>query len=207
MRWRCHIVRRANASPLRMTSYHNDFHCLCRKTMKFDPDRHHRRSIRLPGYDYSQPGTYFITICTYQREYTLSTIHNRTVNLSPTGQVVERYWRVLPERFLFIELDTFVIMPNHLHGIIVINDRGSWDGTSPDGRQPSLLKGTQSGSLAALIQNFKSVSTRKINQSLQSRRTPVWQRGYYERVIRDEAEWNSIRQYIEANPERWANKT
>ena len=173
--------------------------------MKFDPDRHHRRSIRLRGYDYRQAGTYFVTICTHHRECTLGAIHNRKVNLSPIGQIAERCWCALPEHFTFVDLDAFVIMPNHLHGIINIKDRGSGTMTAlDDARTLAPAKGTQAASLAALVQNFKSVSTRKINHLPKSAGTPVWQRGYYERVVRDQTELGRIRRYIEANPERWA---
>jgi REP element-mobilizing transposase RayT len=173
--------------------------------MKFDPNRHHRRSIRLPGYDYTQPGAYFVTICTYQRECTLGAIQNRIANLSSRGHIVEQCWRALPEHASFIDLDAHIIMPNHLHGIIVIKHAGSRSVTAPDSPPASApAKGTQSGSLGAVIQNFKSVSTRKINQTLQASGTPIWQRGYYEWIIRDDAELGRVRRYIETNPERWA---
>src|SRR6266496_5868237 len=135
--------------------------------MKFNPDRHHRRSIRLPGYDYGQPGAYFVTICTYQRTCILGSVQDDFVLLSPSGRKAEQCWRDLPDHFMYIELDAFVIMPNHLHGIIIIRDRNTGKSEQPGSvnlsRQQS-SKGTQSGSLNALIQNFKSVSTRKINQ-------------------------------------------
>src|SRR6266508_1548584 len=188
--------------------------------MKFDPDRHHRRSIRLPGYDYTRAGAYFITICTYQRACMLGAIQDGVIALSPSGQIVEQCWRNLPSHFMCIELDAFVVMPNHLHAIIIITESDHSKGelstqqpvvSSRQGpetvspRSLSLPNGTQSGSLSAIIQNFKSVSTRKINQALQNRGATVWQRGYYERIIRDEAALNNVRRYIEANPARWAD--
>src|SRR5690349_23129173 len=149
-------VWRANASPLQVSSWYNglpSWHANLRhsrrKTMKFDPDRHHRRSIRLRGYDYRQAGTYFVTICTHHRECTLGAIHNRKVNLSPIGQIAERCWCALPEHFTFVDLDAFVIMPNHLHGIINIKDRGSGTMTAlDDARTLAPAKGTQAASLA-----------------------------------------------------------
>src|SRR5215470_15321429 len=93
--------------------------------MKFDPDRHHRRSIRLRGYDYTRAGAYFVTICTYQRACILGAIEDGVIALSPSGQIVEQCWRSLAHHCLYVELDAFVIMPNHVHGIIVITDHRS----------------------------------------------------------------------------------
>src|SRR5580765_5306437 len=92
--------------------------------MKFNPDRHYRRSIRLPSYDYSQPGAYFVTICTHQRECTFGTVQDRTVFLSQLGAIVEQCWCALSDHFRFIELDAFAVMPNHVHGIVIIKDYG-----------------------------------------------------------------------------------
>jgi putative transposase len=165
--------------------------------MKFNPNHHHRRSIRLPGYDYSQPGAYFVTICTHQRECTFGTVQDQTVFLSLPGKIVEQCWRSLPRHFVFIELSTFVVMPNHLHGVVIIKNY--------DQRVVAQSSGTTPRSLGSVIQNFKSISTRKIKQEVKNERTPIWQRGYYERIIRDEAELDRIHRYIEANPERWSN--
>jgi len=167
--------------------------------MKFDPDRHHRRSIRLPGYDYSQPGTYFVTICTYRRECTLGVVQDRTVLLSLSGELVKRCWDALAAHFPFIELDACMIMPNHVHGLIMIKDDSQPDsGVRADGTTPR--------SLGSIIQNFKSVSTRKINQSHLSRGIPAWQHSYYERIVRDEVELSRVRQYIATNPKRWTGQ-
>jgi REP element-mobilizing transposase RayT len=91
---------------------------------KFDPDVHRRRSIRLKGYDYSQPGAYFVTICTFQRECTLGEIVEGKMVLSREGEVVEAVWKGIPSHFPNVELDEFILMPNHLHGIIIILGRG-----------------------------------------------------------------------------------
>jgi putative transposase len=166
--------------------------------MKFNPDHHHRRSIRLPGYDYSQPGAYFVTICTRQRECSFGTVQDRVVVLSEIGKIVQQCWYALPKHFLFIDIDSFVIMPNHLHGIVIINEYGQDSALAPS-------DGTRANSLSAIVQNFKSVSTRKSTRMLQNRTSPIWQRGYYERIIRDETEINQVREYIETNPVRWKN--
>ena len=164
--------------------------------MTFDPNRHRRRSIRLPGYDYTQPGAYFVTICAYRRERLFGGVEHQQVVLSAAGHIVEQNWLALSDHFAYIELDAFVVMPDHLHGIIIINDYGQPSECAP-------ADGTRARSLNAVIQNLKSVSTRKINQMFQVRFVPVWQRGYYERVLRDDSELNNVRRYIEANPARW----
>ena len=163
--------------------------------MTFNPDRHHRRSIRLPGYDYSQPGAYFVTICTHQRECTFGTVQDRTVFLSQLGAIVEQCWCALSGYFRFIELDAFAVMPNHLHGIVIMKDYGQANVGGSSGTRPR--------SLGSIIQNFKSISTRKMKQAFQSSAAHIWQRSYYERVIRDQAELNNVRRYIETNPDRW----
>jgi REP element-mobilizing transposase RayT len=166
--------------------------------MKFNSHHHHRRSIRLLGYDYSQPGAYYVTICTHQREYWLGTVQDRKMFLSRSGEMVEHCWRMLSDHFQYIELDKFIVMPNHLHGIVTIKDYGQANSVLS-------LNGTKSRSLGSIIQNFKSISTRKVRQASRAEGAIIWQRGYYERVIRDAAELNNIRGYIEANPARWKN--
>jgi REP-associated tyrosine transposase len=179
--------------------------------MPFDPRVHHRSSIRLKGYDYTQAGAYFVTLVVSHREYWLGNMHSDTVVLSEMGKMVKECWLKLPQTFN-IQLDEWVIMPNHLHGIIVIewkrtgeasarniehNIRNSRADASP---QPN---GTIHGSLGAIIQNYKSVSTRRVNQMRGTPGLPLWQRNYYERIIRDEGEWGRIRSYIQENQARW----
>ncbi len=159
----------------------------------FDPAQHHRRSIRLPQYDYAQAGAYFITIVTYQRELLFDdpVLH----------QVIETFWQRIPRHVLYVKLDTFVVMPNHFHGILwLINAdlvSAARDVTPPS--QPYLLP----GSLGAIVGNFKSITTRRINQVRKTPGQPAWQRNYYERVIRNDEELNAIRQYIIDNPVNW----
>ncbi|HOG45735.1 MAG TPA: hypothetical protein PLJ35_08885 [Anaerolineae bacterium] len=97
----------------------------------------HRRSIRLSGYDYAQAGAYFITICTYQRECFLGQVHDGSLRLSPCGELVDECWRGLPLHFAHVELDAHVIMPNHIHGIILIIDDGVSAGPSGIASNPS----------------------------------------------------------------------
>jgi REP element-mobilizing transposase RayT len=172
-----------------------------------DAQRLHRRSIRLRGYDYTQAGAYFVTVCTWQRECVLGRIEDRTLIPSEWGRIVDECWRALPPHFPNVALDAFAIMPNHVHGIIVIRDDPNNDGRRGEAflksRNASPLQGTQPGSLGAILQNFKSVSTRKINQIRDTPGLPMWQRNYYEHIIRDERELKSIREYIVNNPIRW----
>ncbi|MBD2194177.1 MULTISPECIES: transposase [Calothrix] len=170
--------------------------------MKYNPDKHHRRSIRLPGYDYTQTGMYFITLCIWQREcllgevlgagsQRLSNINDDINEPAPTyielsryGQVVQYNWNFMANKFSNVQLDEFVIMPNHIHGIIELKESGS---------KP----------LSEIVQSFKTSSARRINQLRDSKGIPVWQRNYYERIIRNEEALQNIREYIINNPLYW----
>jgi REP element-mobilizing transposase RayT len=172
----------------------------------------------LPGYDYAQAGAYFVTICAYQRMCLFGEVVNDHIQLNDTGRFVEQCWKILPRDFPHVELDVFVVMPNHLHGIILLvggHTAGRGEAFARMHRQqPHIIPanasplrsahGTQPGSLAAIVQNFKSVSTRKINRTRATPGTPVWQRNYYEHVIRDESTLRLIREYIVNNPLQWA---
>ena len=164
---------------------------------------HHRRSIRLSGYDYSQPGAYFVTICTHAGECLLGEVGSGVVALSIYGKIAEAVWRALPKHFAWIEIDALVVMPNHIHVVVAIFERAS--GGTPTGHQASasIIHGTDRGSLGAIVQNFKSVVARRINQVRHTPGAPVWQRNYYEHVIRTSADLERVRQYIAENPLRW----
>jgi putative transposase len=180
--------------------------------MRFDPEKHHRRSIRLKGHDYSQPGAYFVTICTRDQACLFGHVVNGEMRLNDAGEIAQRCWEEIPRHFPLVELDAFVVMPNHVHGIIVIQGRGEasvplhvskerpGSDASPLRQRPN---GTQPGSLSAIVQNFKSISTRKMNAARSTPGTPVWQRGFYEHVVRDEEELRAIREYVLGNPARW----
>lgn len=181
--------------------------------MPFEPQVHHRRSIRLKGYDYSQTGAYFVTLVSCRRVSLFGNMQGDKIVLSEMGKMVKRCWLNLPEIFN-IQLDEWVIMPNHLHGIIWILDSRTGEATAQTNYDLSISLravaspqqrpiGTQPGSLGAIIQNFKSVSTRKINHMRSTLGVRIWQRNYYERIIRDEEEWGRIRLYIQENPAQW----
>ncbi len=156
--------------------------------MSYDPDRHHRRSIRLRDYDYSQAGAYFVTICIYNRECLLGEIDGDGVRLVRSGQIVTETWDKMPLRFALIELDAFVVMPNHVHGIMVISQGAA----------------SSAPTLGLIMRAFKSISAVACNRELVRADVPFWQRNYYEHIIRDADDLNRIRQYIADNPARWA---
>jgi len=162
------------------------------------PDKYHRQSIRLKDYDYTQAGAYFVTICTHKRECVLGDVVNGEMQLNELGQVVEIEWLKTAEIRDNVELDAFVIMPNHIHGIIVIIE--SCVGAT--GRSP-LRNGPAPKSIGAIVAGFKSAATKRINELRSTPRAPVWQRNYYEHVIRNEDDLNEIREYILNNPLRW----
>ena len=178
-----------------------------RNMIKFNPQKHHRRSIRLPGYDYSQAGAYFVTIVAQNRETLFGEVVNAEMKLSQFGQIADECWRAIPEHFPNVELGAHVIMPNHVHGIILINEDDSRNNvgatqcvapTAPGIRRP---KGPKQRSLGSIIGSFKSAVSHKINKQLSA--TGIWQRNYYEHIIRDETSLEKIRTYIIDNPHNW----
>jgi REP element-mobilizing transposase RayT len=182
--------------------------------MRYDPKIHHRRSIRLEGYDYTQRGAYFVTLNVAQRDPIFGEVIDDEVRLSPIGEIVRDYWLRLPQIFP-IDLDAWVIMPDHLHGVIVMGEAfgGQNLGMAVGSHAPNASPlhahrrrphGTHPDSLGAVVQNFKSVTTRKVNQQRGTPGGPVWQRNYYEHVVRDEGDLERIRRYITANPFRWS---
>ena len=183
--------------------------------MKFDPQKHHRRSIRLKEYDYAQPGGYFITIVTYQRECLFGEIVNGEMRLNKFGMVARQQWEKLPKRFPNIELGAFVIMPNHVHGIIQIIEvsrRGTAESTNDFDIESSRRAPTHeqfqkpvAGSIPTIIRSYKSAVAYRINLMRNTNGVPVWQRNYYEHVVRNIEDWNRIHKYIEANPFMWAD--
>jgi putative transposase len=196
---------------------------------KFDPKtpfdtaqgRHHRRSIRLPNYDYTQAGAYYITIVTHNRELLFGEVINGEMKLSNLGQIAQREWERLPKRFKQIELGAFIIMPDHIHGIIIIIDvngsRGTTDLSRHDDpqiprRAPTDLANPAtterfgkpvSGSIPTIVRSYKSAVALRINYARPGDSTPVWQKNYYEHVIRNESDMQAKWDYIESNPSNW----
>ena len=161
--------------------------------MKYNPDVHRRRSIRLRGYDYSQPGSYFVTIVTHDRQCLFGDVIDGEMRLSDAGIMIAQAWEWLATRHSHVELDSYIVMPNHLHGIIVITA----DTRRGDSR---IAPVTKPKSLGRLVGAFKTVSAKRFNLAERAPGQPLWQRNYYERIIRDEAELGAAREYIVNNP-------
>ena len=155
-----------------------------------------KSSPRLRGYEYSLPGGYFVTICTYKRVNSFGEVLDREMLLNRAGEIAQSAWRDLPNHYVNIQLDHYVVMPNHLHGIIFIKETDRRD------RFLNLSLQKQHG-LSEIVRGYKTWSARKMNQAMKSTGSPVWQRSFHDRVIRDEEELNRIREYIEANPLNW----
>jgi len=166
--------------------------------MRFDPERRHRRSIRLKGYDYSQPGAYFITICTQDRACLFGDVMGGEMRLNEYGHIVWRCLEEIPLHFPHAELDAFVVMPNHVHGIVILTVQNGVFGKMEQFGKPV------PGSIPTIVRSFKSATTRHINALRGTPGAPVWQRNYYEHIIRNEESLNRIREYIVTNPMRWA---
>jgi putative transposase len=185
--------------------------------LKFVPIQHHRRSIRLPGYDYAQSGAYFITIVTYQRVCLFGKIVSGEMQLSPLGQIANDHWCAIPEHFPHTELGAYVVMPNHLHGIIIIPSTHVMDGvgathdvgTTHDVRATHWVapttttsqNGPRRGSIGAIIGAYKMSVTRRIR--VEQPEIAVWQRNFYEHIIRNDKDHERIHNYINANISNW----
>lgn len=165
--------------------------------MKYNPEIHHRRSIRLPGYDYSRAGSYFITICARNRECLFGEIVGGKMRLNGAGEIVESVWNGLPEHYPHVLLDAMVVMPNHVHAIIVLTPVEA--GLKP---APTATTAKRHG-VPEIVRAWKTFSARRINGT---RRTPdatIWQHNYWEHIVRNVSEMDRIREYIKNNPAQW----
>ena len=165
---------------------------------RYDPDRHRRRSLRLRGYDYSQAGAYFVTICVQGRALLFGAVRDATMVLSDVGRIAEQEWLRTPLARPNVDLDAFVVMPDHLHAILLIERRAD----AALAAQPGALR-SPSQTVGAIIRGFKAAVTQQIRAARRDPELVVWQRNYHERIIRDEDALNRIRQYIEENPAHW----
>jgi putative transposase len=141
--------------------------------MKFDPDKHHRRSIRLKEYDYTQAGGYFVTIVTYHRDCLFGEIMGEEMRLNEFGKIADECWRAIPNHFPNVELGAFVVMPNHMQGIIVITDG---TGTIYRAPTPEQFQRPVTGSIATIVRTYKAAVTRRIGREQNA--TGIWQRNY-----------------------------
>jgi len=178
---------------------------------KFDPKKHHRCSIRLPEYDYAQPGAYYVTIVAWHRECLFGEVVNGEMELAKFGLVAKQQWEKLPKRFPNIELGAFVIMPNHMHGIIVITDGRGTAGIRNDHDVESSRRALTheqfqkpvKGSVPTIVRSYKSAVAYRINLMRKTQGIPVWQRNYWEHIIRNQQDLQNKTDYIEANPMLW----
>lgn len=168
--------------------------------MTYDPKTHHRRSIRLRGYDYTQPGAYFVTVCVHEGRHLLGAFQDGQLQLHEPGKIVTACWQDLVRHYPHVILDEFVVMPNHVHGIIVLSDVGAGVGA---GLRPAPTNEFKRHGVPEIVRAFKSFSARRINALRAMDDQPVWQRNYYEHIIRD-GELDKIREYVRTNSLHWA---
>lgn len=169
--------------------------------MPYDTFRYRRRSIRLRGYDYSQAGVYFVTICQANRECIFGDVVNGKMHPNQFGEIVLKWWNELPNFYSPVKLDEFIVMPNHLHGIIIITDVGMGISRAIPGHQG--LAPTEKRTMGQLVAYLKFQITKETNRVRDSGYAKVLQRNYYEHIIRNEREWGAIAEYIHSNPANW----
>ena len=170
-----------------------------------------RKSPRLKDYDYTQEGAYYVTICTHKRYLWFGNITENTIKLSPQGQIAYDRWLHIPHHHPHVDLDMFVVMPNHIHGIIVITKPPLTDAIIKSTDDAGIVP-TQSpkkrtlvaGSLSAVIGSYKSGVTRRIREQQGDLDDTLWQKSFYEHIIRNDDDLNRIRKYILHNPAKWA---
>lgn len=185
--------------------------------MRYNPELHHRRSIRLKNFDYSKPGAYFITICTKNRERLFGDVVDGKMVLNDGGKAAERCWMEIPLHYPNVVPDEFVIMPDHVHGIIVINEQSPNHGEQlvsavvqhfeplPKNLQPKQNKYQKiiPRSIGSMIRGYKIGVTKWFRQNTDI--FIVWQRNYHEQIIHTKTELQKIRNYIIENPLKWKN--
>lgn len=165
---------------------------------KYNPKIHNRHSIRLPEYNYSQDGWYYVTLCVLGNKCIFGKFTDGRILLYQYGRIVEKCWKWLTQQYSYVHLDEYVVMPNHLHGIIIIRkDCKGGSRTAPTGNMPKYKP------LSRLVGAFKTVSTKQVNIIRNTPGHKLWQRNYYEHIIHNEEELNHIRRYITENPINW----
>jgi REP element-mobilizing transposase RayT len=186
---------------------------------------HHRRSIRLKDYDYRQNGAYFVTICSHERLCLFGAVADGEMALNEWGGIIQACWNEIPAHYPMVELDGFVVMPNHVHGIVVItggddvNRRGMIYHAPTNANAPTNTNAPTNAnaptntrafskpianSLSSMMGTFKAAVTRHIRRLMDAPDHPIWQRNYYEHIIRNEQALNTVRAYVVNNPAKWA---
>jgi REP element-mobilizing transposase RayT len=200
--------------------------------MRYDPDKHHRRSVRLQQFDYASNGAYFVTVVTQGRQRFFGDIGDGIMAPNDAGRMVAYWWDKIPEKFSHVEIDEFVVMPNHFHAVLTIdatgrpNECGRPHGVAPtdysncrgapmctpsNASDPSMRpeKKFDPNGLSGIVGWFKTMTTNAYITGIHEQGWPpfekrFWQRNYHEHIIRDEGDLFAIRQYIAANPAKWA---
>jgi REP element-mobilizing transposase RayT len=162
------------------------------------PTNFRRRSLRLTGYDYSSSGAYFVTVCTADRRPLLGRIVDGEMQLNEYGRIVSQTWEWLAAHYDYVDLDAYVVMPNHLHGVLILSDDCRGRSRTP----PTIIVPRKP--LGRLVGAFKTVSAKQMNQLRGTPGADLWQRNYYEHIIRSDAELDRIREYIVNNPAQWS---
>jgi len=163
-----------------------------------------RRSVRLKGYDYSGTGAYFVTVCTNRKKCILGEVIDEKIVPTTIGGIAKNCWEEIPKHFLNVELDEFVVMPNHVHGIIqIINVGATHASPLQKHHSNSNPRGPGPRTIGSIVGSFKSATTRCANGIGLGNRFSIWQRNYYEHIIRDEDELNQVKEYIIQNPLKW----
>ncbi|MBN2556683.1 MAG: hypothetical protein JXA97_12150 [Anaerolineales bacterium] len=170
-----------------------------------------RKSLRLQGWDYRSPGAYFVTICTHRRASLFGGIVDDEMRLNACGEIAAKNWQAIPDHYAMARTDEFVIMPNHLHGIVLIEIDlefvvGARHAVPLHGlprEERARFGQSEADSLSTIIRSYKSSVTRKINQHHGTPGVRVWQRGLYDHIIRNEDDLDDIRHYIQDNPLQW----
>lgn len=171
--------------------------------MKYGIEQRNRRSIRLAGYDYTQSGAYFVTVCTQNRSCLFGSIVDGEMQLNDAGRIVQGIWGELPGRFPQIGIDSFIVMPNHMHGIILVGAQFIAPSYSPPdtAANPAMGVISRAATVGEIIRAYKAISTREIRRTAKAEFR--WQRNYYEHIVRSEESLNRIREYIVNNPIQW----
>jgi len=179
-----------------------------------------RKQIRLPGFDYSEPRYYFVTICTQHKKHLFGRINNAEMVLNDVGNMISHWWEQIPNKYSHIILDAFQIMPNHIHAIIQITNHNV--GVDQNQFNPHVDPNKNeyinsinnrrthrsAPTVGDIIQWVKTMSTNEYIRNVKTNNWPtftkrIWQRNYYEHIIRNEENLNEIREYVKTNPQNW----
>lgn len=167
--------------------------------MKYNPKIHHRQSVRLRTFDYSQSGLYFITICTLQRQMLFGEISNGDMHCNDLGKLVHQHWLFIPAHYPGTQLHDFIVMPNHLHGIVQLVGAQF---IAPELNQSAI---NHTPTVGNIVRGFKARLTCMAHRMGIMPAARIWQRNYHEHIIRNEMSYRAIVNYVRTNPQRWVD--